>query len=697
MKKILAVLLVLVLSLAVVACGSKDSGKSSDDSSKDAGAEKTEGSTTSENGDRTLHLLESENIPSLVTWRATDAVSFRILGNINSGLVNLNPDKEVVPDLAESWEVSDDGLKYTFKLRDANWATVDGEVYGKITADDFIYAWKKLVDPKEASQYSFLIKSASIKNGKEAVELSEKIVNYQDAKNEYEEMKVSDFNDIKAATPEEQLEDQKKVLQEELSKAGTDEEKAAIEKKISELSVDNYEPVAAVSAQEQYDQAKKSAEEALKATEASLVEEYGSVEEANVKVKELIDNLGISAPDENTLVVELSNPVPFFMDLMTFPPLFPANQKFVEEKGDKYGTSVNDFLYSGAFIFKDWRISEKYVLVKNPQYWDAKNVYLDAIDYRVIEGGSNDTAVQMYLDGEVDRTGLAGENVEKYGNRPDTIQEGETTQFYIEVNQGKGPDTANKRLLAIPEARKALNMAFDKKYITDKIYANGSLPVDYFLPKGFVVNSENKDFRAVAEELFKGGDGYNSYNIAEAQKLWEEAKKKAGIQKVDLELLIFEGDAQSKAGAHIKDELEKNLSGLTITINALPFAEKIKRADEGSYELNFAGWGPDYPDAMTFMDLWVTGGGHNSTGYSNAEYDKIIDEAKSGALTAPDKQDERFKELVRAEKILIEDDQVVLPVFQRGRMSLVAPKVKNLVLQTNGPDFILKYVTFEEK
>lgn len=698
MKKILALLLVLVLMFSVVACGSKSTTEEPATDGEATEEESTDASETADTGDmKVLKLLETSNIPSLVTWKATDTVSFTILGNINSGLVNLTPEKVVAPDLAESWEVSEDGLKYTFHLRDANWVTVDGEVYGKVTANDFIYSWKKLVDPKEASQYSFLISTASVKNGKEAVHLSELLVGYDSAKENFETMSVSDFNDIPAATAEEQLADAKAVLEQELAEAADEDAKKAIQEKIDALKVEDYAPVEAVSAQAQFDEAKAAAEADLAATKAALEEEYGSVEEAQAKVAELIDSMAITAPDENTLVIELSNPVPYFVELMTFPPLFPVSEKFAEEKGDQYGTNVENYLYNGAYIFKDWKISEKHYLEKNPEYWDAENVKLDAIDYRVVEGLNNDTAVQMYIDGEVHRTGLSGENVEKYGNRPDTLADGEATLFYIQVNQGNGPDTANKRLLALPQARKALNMGFDKSYITDQIYKNGSLPADFFLPKNFVVDQDGKDFRDVAEELYKGGDGYNKYNVAEAQKLWEEAKKEAGMQQVELELIIYQGEAASKVGAHIKDELEKNLSGLTITINALPFAEKIKRANEGDFELDFAGWGPDYPDAMTFMDMWVTGGGHNTLGYSNPAYDEFIERSKNGDLTVPNKVEDRFKALVEAEKILLEDDQAIIPLYQRGLMSLVNPAVQNMVNQVYGPDYIFKYVDLVEQ
>lgn len=691
-KKLLVVLLIFVLVFSVVAC-SKPAKK---EEPKDTGDKKTEKKEPEKKEKVVLNLLETSNIPKLVTWLSTDEVSFRILGNINSGLMNLDLERKAVPDGAEKVEVSPDGLKYTFTLRDTNWVTVDGKVYAPVVAEDYVYTWKKLVDPKEASQYSFMIKTASIKNGAKAVNLAEKIVAFNKAQEKVKTMKVGDFKAIEAQTPEQQLEKAKKDLDEKIAKEKDDKAKKALEDKKAKLKAESYKPIKAQTPQQQFDIAKKAADEALVKTKAAIDKEHGSVEKANEQVKKLIDQLGIKAIDKKTLVVELENPVPYFLELMTFPSYFPANKKFVEEKGDKYATSPDTFLYNGAYLFKEWKLSERHYLVKNQNYWDAKNVKVDEIDYRVVEKINNDTAVQMYMDKKIDRVGLSGENVSKFGNRPDATAEGDVVTFYLHVNQGHGSANVNTKILKNVKARKAMNMAIEKKFITDKIFANGSMPADYFVPKNFVNNKEGKDFRDVAGELFKGKDGYNKYNVEEAKKLWAEAKKEAGMSSVTLELIIYQGDNAAKVGAHIKNELEKNLEGLQINITALPFSEKIKRANQGDYDLDWAGWGPDYPDAMTFTDMWVTGGGHNTIGFSNPEYDKLIKEAKAGSLTAIDKTKERFEALVKTEKILLEDNQALIPLYQRGLIGLSNPKVKNYLVQKFGPTVLFKYVDIEK-
>jgi oligopeptide transport system substrate-binding protein len=449
-------------------------------------------------------------------------------------------------------------------------------------------------------------------------------------------------------------------------------------------------------AQMQYDEAKAALEEDIAAKEAAFVDAYGSVEAAYAELDNLVDGLAVTALDDKTLEVKLANPVPYFIDLMTFPSFFPASEAYVAEVGDAYGKSAENFLYNGAFTFAEWKISERHLLAKNDSYWNASNVALDKVDYRVVEGVDNDTTVQMYLDGELDSTGLSGENVEKYGNRPDSTSIQDTVLFYVELNQGKGEMTPQKEVMAIADARKAINMAIDKTYITDVIYNNGSLPADYFVPVGFQSNAElGQDFREVAGANHGGEFGYNGYNPEMAAELWTAALAEAGYPEMEFEVLIYQGDSAAKVGTHIKNELEKNLPGISIVISAIPFSEKLQRADEGNFDMNWAGWGPDYPDAMTWMDMWVTGGAHNPTGWSNAEYDAVISSAKAGELTDPAKATERFVELVALEQILLEEEQVIVPLYQRAGLGLRNPAVADMKSQSFGADYIWQWASID--
>jgi ABC-type oligopeptide transport system substrate-binding subunit len=449
-------------------------------------------------------------------------------------------------------------------------------------------------------------------------------------------------------------------------------------------------------AQMQYDEAKAALEEDIAAKEAAFVEAYGSVEAAYTELDALVEGLAVKAIDDYTLEVQIANPVPYFIDLMTFPSFWPASEAYYNEMGDSYGKSAENFLYNGPFLFSEWKLSERHLITKNEAYWGADDVALKAVDWRVVEGIDNNTAVQLYLDGEVDSTGLSGENVEKYGNRPDRRSIQDTVLFYITMNQGKGEMTPQKEILAIADARKAINMAIDKAYITDVIFNNGSIPADYFVPVGFQANAElGKDFREVAGDNHGGEFGYNGYDPEMAAELWTAALAEAGYPEIEMDILIYSSDTAKKVGTHLKNELEKNLPGLSIKISSIPFSEKLQRADEGNFDLNWAGWGPDYPDAMTWMDMWVTGGPYNETGWSNETYDAVIESAKSGELTDPAKNTERFEQLVAMEQLLLEEHQVIVPLYQRAGIGLRNPAVTNLESQTFGPDYVYKWADID--
>ena len=118
------------------------------------GGDKEESATTTGNGEQVLNLIESAELPTMDSVLATDAVSFNVMNNVNEGLYRQGPDGELVLGMAaEEPEVSEDGLTYTFKIReDATWSNGD-----PVTANDFVFAWRRLTTPETAAEYSYMI------------------------------------------------------------------------------------------------------------------------------------------------------------------------------------------------------------------------------------------------------------------------------------------------------------------------------------------------------------------------------------------------------------------------------------------------------------------------------------------------------------------------------------------------------------
>lgn len=395
---------------------------------------------------------------------------------------------------------------------------------------------------------------------------------------------------------------------------------------------------------------------------------------AVIKGEKPVDELGVRAEDDYTLVAELEIPVPYFINLMTFPSFYPINQKFAEEKGDKFGKSIEATLFNGPYVLSSWETEYEYVLSKNDKYWDKDNVDIDEIRFRIIKDPN--TAVNMYETGELDRVGLVGEQIDEYADHPDLKAIPGTAVFYLQLNQ-------KNEILKNVNARRAFALAIDKTFITDEILKNGSKPADYLVPSNLATGPDGKDFRATTGT-------YNSYNKEKAAEYWAKAKKELGIDKAEIDFLTYDSETSRRISEYIQGQLQANLEGLTVNIVQQPFKNKLALEDEGQFDFSFAGWGPDYGDPMTFLDMWITESGHNVVSYNNEEYDNIIKRTKMGDLTTD--LETRWKELQRAEKILLEDDVVLVPLYQKGVKVLQKPYIKNMNVNAFAPDYYYKSI-----
>ena len=125
-----------------------------------------------------------------------------------------------------------------------------------------------------------------------------------------------------------------------------------------------------------------------------------------------IDQLGVKAIDDKTLEVQLDRPVPYFLSLTTFSTFLPINEEYLKSQGDKYGLETNHLIYNGAFTLDNWKHEQSFQLKKNPNYWDAKTVKLEEINFNVVKDKS--TEVNLYDSGQIDRVALTAEFVDKY-------------------------------------------------------------------------------------------------------------------------------------------------------------------------------------------------------------------------------------------------------------------------------------------
>ncbi|ASK62556.1 peptide ABC transporter substrate-binding protein [Virgibacillus phasianinus] len=541
----------LLLSMLMAACSNDSGGETKDEPKKEA-----EGS---EDVEQVFNLTSSDIIPTMDSSLATDLLAFQALSGTTEGLYRLGKDGEIVEGIATEHKVSEDALTWTFTLReDAVWSNGD-----PVTAHDFVYAWRRAVDPKTGSEYGPYMMGGVLKN-------------------------------------------------------------------------------------------------------ATAVNEG----------KKDVDQLGVKADGDYTLVVTLEKPIPYFESLTTFGTYYPLNQKFVEEQGDAYATSSDALLSNGPFKLTDWKsTSDSWTLVKNEDYWDADAVTLQKINYDVVKDPQ--VGVDLYEKGKLDRTDLTSELVDVYAANDDYEVTLGTGVYFLKFNQTKSEALANKNI------RKALSQAFNKQALVDEILNDGSIVAKGFVPKNFVKMPESgKDFREASGDL-------STYDAESAKELWKRGMQELGKDKVELEFLSSDSETSKEMGEFIANQLEQNLEGLDITLKQVPFEQRLALDSDMDYQIQFSSWFPDYLDPYTFLNLWVTDGGNNKMGYSNPEYDELLAKTANELALKPV---ERYDAFLQAEKILFED-AAIAPVYQSATAQLVSPKMEGVINNSFGALYEYKWAS----
>ncbi|MGG0719087.1 peptide ABC transporter substrate-binding protein [Robertmurraya massiliosenegalensis] len=393
-----------------------------------------------------------------------------------------------------------------------------------------------------------------------------------------------------------------------------------------------------------------------------------------------LSTLGVKAVDEKTLEVTLERPIPYFKSLMAFPTFYPQNQKFVEEQGENYGLTADSVLYNGPFALSDWDGStdSDWEYVKNTEYWDADTVKLEKVAWNVIK--DSQTAANLFETGETDITGkLSSDVVPQYEGDERLVKWLEPTIFWLKMNQKDNPALKNVNI------RKAIAQGINKQDFVDGVLNNGSIVANYAVPNEFVTNDETgEDFRAI------NGNELLPYDLEEAKKAWETGLAELGTDTVEVRYLTDDTETAKKSAEYVKSQLETNLPGMTVKVEAVPFSVRLERQNKQDYDLQMAGWGPDYLDPMTFSDLWLTGGGNNNMDYGNEQYDNLIKEAQTTLALSPV---ERYEALAEAERILLEEDAAIAPLYQRSSNLLVGEKVENFTYHLVGPEYSFKWTS----
>ena len=391
-----------------------------------------------------------------------------------------------------------------------------------------------------------------------------------------------------------------------------------------------------------------------------------------------VDELGVKA-DGNKVIFTLSSPSPQFESLLSFANFMPQSKKFVEEKGDDYGTTSDNALYSGPYTVEDWNgTSGTFTLVKNKYYWDAKDVKNKKVNIQTIK--KPDTAVQMYKDGKLDTASISGTdaiyNANK--NRDDVVDVPEATTAYMVYNE-----SGSTEALTNTKIRQALNLATDRKGIVKAAIDTGSTAATALVPKGLETLPDGTDLAKYVSP------GY-SHDEKEAAKLFKEGLAELGTDSITLTITADSDNAVAKAAVdYIKQTWENALPGLTIEEKFVNFKQRLQDSKNQNFDIVVSLWGGDYPEGSTFYGLFTSTSSYNYGKISDAAYDAAYQKALTTDALDPAAAAEDYK---TAEAELYNNAHYN-PLYFRSTKSLQNPSIKGLVRNSTGlqVDFTYAY------
>ncbi len=484
--------------------------------------------------DQTFTYRVGDESPSYDPGTVEDVDGADVVRDLFEGLMNQDPEGNLIPGVATGYTVSDDNLTYTFTLRDnAKWSNGD-----PVTAGDFVYAWKRAADPELASPYAWYIELMSIENASEVI---------------------------------------------------------AGDKDPSELAV--------------------------------------------------------TAVDDKTLEVRLSQPLPYFPQMVTHGTTFPVHQATVEEHGNDWVLPEN-MVSNGAYVLTEFVPQERLVRERNPMYWDNENTIMDKVVKLVI--ADENVALTRYLAGELDLTDVpAGQFPSLSQQYPEqAVSVPRACSYYYMFNLR---DAAPEELKNA-DVRKALSLAVDRDIIVDAVLAGGQKPAytfTHWATAGFetpdipMADMTQADRNAMAQELLAGA-GYGADNPL----------------TIDL---VYNTNESHKAIAVAISQMWKQTLGVETTLANQEWQTFLEARGNGDFDVARGGWCADYNEASTFLDLMQSESGYNDSKYVNAEVDALLAEAKTS--DNPQANYDKVEEFIA-------QDTPIIPIYHYAAVDMFAENLE---------------------
>jgi oligopeptide transport system substrate-binding protein len=547
-----------------------------------------------------------------------------IISSLFEGLVVEDPSKDGValPGMAEKWYPTDKDKpdEWVFELRkDAKWS--DGT---PLTAEDFLFSFRRLLTPELASDYSFMlyyIRDAEAYNqSQRSFLLCRRDESFP---KEWESLKGVDFG------PDENA-----------------DEKLYNRKGLDHLGVEELEKLQSNPELFQWP------DSIPRAVRETLVSKNLDFAKSGRDLWELID-FGATAPDEHTLKVKLNAPLPFLPEITKHYTWFPVPRHTVLKHGrasERFTdwTKPENLVCNGPFLLKSWVYNDHIEVTRNPLYWDAANVRLNGIRFLPI--ANYYTESRMFFNGQLHVTYTVAPELiplarESY---PDNFR----SEFYLGTYFIRSNVT--RKPFDDPRVRLAFSMSLDQGAIIDNVLQGGQKKATGLVPP------------------FEGypDAGTVQFDPEKARQLLAEAGYPGGKGLRDIEFLTTDKEVSKAVGEALQAIWKEHL-GVSVKIKQMEWTSYLTNMFDLNYDLAAGGWIGDYVDPLTFLDMWMKGGGNNRTGWYSYEFEAILKEA-SMATNA----EERYALLSKAEKLFL-SERPILPVYYYSTNYLIHEAVDN--------------------
>lgn len=367
-----------------------------------------------------------------------------------------------------------------------------------------------------------------------------------------------------------------------------------------------------------------------------------------------VDTIGVHALDDQTLVVELEEATPHFLNLLTTHFYFPVHST---QRALNDSPSFN-FPTNGPFQLSSWIRNNELIAKKNPEYWDKQNVSLDEVHLQVLD---NSTALQLFEKGYLEWVGSP------LGKIPSDAQTSLRDKKSLQTTPAAGLyltrlNTKNS-ILSNQKIRQALSLALNRESLVNHVLQGGQLPAYTFVPPSLINN----------KPLFSDNQ------IDLARSLFQEGLKELNSKDTpSLSISYSSSDEQNRRVAQVLQQQWKEALGLKIVLAGTESKMHYEKIKKGEYQIGMGNWSADISDPLSFLEVFkLKNNGTNNTGWEDPHYIALLNQSST--------QEGKEREILlkEAEAYLVQESPMI-PLFFGSYLYLKDPKLEGVYFSDLG-------------